>query len=189
MPITARTAARHEAVYLRLQALLKQTQAIAVRRPEALLPEATRILAEGLLFDARPFLPGPKRRRDWPLVAADQAGLAVQLGQLQAGLDAFEIRHTGWNAKLACLLWSVSDARDLPVRRLRPKLAVVAADNAHMRLLRDKLARRIDERARGTYERGYRDGQLQARAGLGAGADPDADADEPQTYPRLRLPG
>jgi len=184
MPVTARTAARHEAVYLRLQALLKQTQAIAAKRPEALLPEATRILAEGLLFDARPFLSGARRRRDWPAVSADQAGLAVQLGQVQAGLEAFEIAHTSWNTKLGCLLWLASDARDLPVRRLRPKLALNEAETTKMQQLRHLLARRIDARAEGHYDRGYRDGALQARAAHAAGAEGDADA--PQTYPRLR---
>lgn len=92
-PVTFRLAVGHEAVFVKLEALQKSVLAIAAKRPEAVVGEATRAVAEGLLLDCRPYLSG----NSLPKMAADHGGLAVQLGQALAGLAAYEARHSDWS--------------------------------------------------------------------------------------------
>lgn len=56
-PITRATAEVHEALFVRLAALLRQVEAVAARRPGAAVPPQTRAIAEALLFDTIPFTP------------------------------------------------------------------------------------------------------------------------------------
>ena len=52
--VTPDRAEAHEGLYLRLAKLLKQTETIASRKPEAEIPAETRALASDLLFEVRP---------------------------------------------------------------------------------------------------------------------------------------
>jgi hypothetical protein len=117
-PITPQAAARHEALYLRLAALLRQTEAGANKRADAPVGDIARRLAEALLFEARRFSGGPSAI---PAAAPDLVGLAVQLGQALAALDAYEARHSVWDPELAAFVWSVNGPVALPIARLRPK--------------------------------------------------------------------
>jgi hypothetical protein len=175
---TTKTKAQcHEALYPRLAALGRQIAAIAARRPAAIVPEGVRILAEGLLFDIRPFL-AARPRRDLPVAAPDYGALATQLGQALAALDVFEARHTSWHAALKCFVWRVRSEEPLPVGRLRPQTVQQApsrdkseADKKHR-----KVMLRIQEKWDEAYERGKRDGALEALA------------QPPQIYPRALGP-
>jgi hypothetical protein len=115
--LTPETAARHEALYLRLSTLLRQTEAGANKRADAPVGDITRRLAEDLLFEARHFTCGPKAI---PAAAPDLVGLAAQLGQALAALDAFEASHSCWHPELDVFVWSVNGA-PRPIARLRPK--------------------------------------------------------------------
>ena len=117
-PITPQAAARHEALYLRLATLLRQTEAGANKRADAPVGDMTRRLAEDLLFEARRFVGGPNAI---PASAPDMVGLATQLGQALAALDAYEARHSAWDPELAAFAWSVNGPVALPIARLRPK--------------------------------------------------------------------
>lgn len=148
--LTPQTAARHEAVYLRMAALTKQAEAIAAKRPETPVPEAVRVVAEGLLFDCRPFVsrhPG----RALPVAAPLYGALAAQLGQALAGLVGFEARYTHYHPKQLCYVWRVGGEVLLPVQRLRPQLVSVEAEreSAEMANIRAKLAKRIQALVRG----------------------------------------
>lgn len=117
-PITPEAAARHEALYLRLATILRQTEAAANKRADAPVGDITRRLAEDLLFEARRFVGGPNAI---PASAPDLVGLATQLGQALAALDAYEARHSVWDPGLAAFVWSVNGPVALPIARLRPK--------------------------------------------------------------------
>ncbi|HTN63121.1 MAG TPA: hypothetical protein VL147_16485 [Devosia sp.] len=144
-----------------------------------------RKLAEALLFDARRFI-GP--RGAMPVAAPDLAGLASQLGQALAGLEAYEGQHSVWDDVGKCFVWALPEQQTLPVKRLKPKVAPrPARDTAKMTLLRHKLARRMDARIEQEYERGLRDGLVQAaRMQADAEAETEAEPAPPQTYPRLQ---
>ncbi|WDR02025.1 hypothetical protein PSQ19_15255 [Devosia algicola] len=144
--ITRPTAQRHEAIFLRLTSLTKQAEAAAARRPGGEVPDGVRMVAEGLLFDCRPFLvrsPG----RALPVAAPVYGALAAQLGQALAGLVAFEARCTSYDGQHNCYVWHLGDNGFLPVQRLRPQLPppppASAKDNTAR--IRAKLARRIEK--------------------------------------------
>ncbi len=148
---TKRTADRHEALVLRLEALVRPIEAIAARRPDEPVPASLARAAEALLFDARRFT----RQRGIPAAAPAYAGLAVQLSAARARLEAFELRHTAWDPALKCVVW-ITEGEKLPLRRLRPQPAIGPRSPAQEReteKIRLKLARMIDAR----YEQGYDD--------------------------------
>lgn len=116
-PITRQTAERHEALYPRLATLLRQAEAGANKRADAPVGDAMRRLAEAVLFEAGRFASGP---RAIPPAAPDLVGLATQLGQALARLDAFEATHSAWHPALAAFVWSVQGTA-MPIARLRPK--------------------------------------------------------------------
>lgn len=170
--ITAAAADRHEALHLKLSALAAHVQAMAVRRGDTPLPPETRRLAGDLLSAVHPFAvhpfadqpagsqqasrpQAPGRRIRLPVVASGYAGLAAQLGEALAGLDAWEARHSFWSPTHKCFLWRVEGRpTPLPIRRLRPEaLAIVepAAEAAEVSDMRHKLLERIDE----LYEEAY----------------------------------
>ena len=86
----------------------------------------------------------------------------TQLGQALAGLDAFEVGHTVWNADLKCFAWQLGPDDILPVRRLRPELLRAPETDRHSKTaehMRQKIIARFRER----YEEGYEDGLKAAR--------------------------
>ena len=170
-------AERHEALWLRLTALHKDTLALGAKKPDAPTSEPVRIVVEGLLHDCLPFL-RPRKGR-FPVASADLAGLAVQLGQALAGLDAWESLNTTWDERFKCRVWEV-DGDYLPVKRLKPPAAALKYKGEDMDKLREKLARRLDQRNRGSYQEGF-------EAGRAARIGPPQPAPEapPKIYPRL----
>ena len=165
--LTRARAAAHETLFTKLDALTRQAEAIAARRPAAAVPAETRAAAEALLYDAQLVLKlsHPKRRRLWgrglPAAAGTFAGLATQLGQALAGLDAFEAAHSRWNTDLKCFAWQL-DGEPLPVRRLRPELLLAAGSERESReadMMRRKIVARFEER----YDEGFEAGLKAAR--------------------------
>lgn len=143
------------------------------------MSEPVRIVAEGLLGDCASFI--RLKREKLPVAAPDLAGLAVQLGQALAGLDAFESLHTRWDARWNCRVWNVA-GEPLPVRRLRPDVAPPPPPTTFKGdSMRDKLSQLIERRRKQAFEEGFRAGQA-ARSGAPASNDDDA----AQTYPRAR---
>ena len=171
--LTRDRAEAHETLFTKLEALTRQAEAIALRRPDAPVPPETRAAAEALLFDARKMLgqkirpahPGRRKPgRDFPAAAETFAGLSTQLGQALAGLDAFEAAHTVWNVDLKCFAWQLNGDDALPVRRLRPEL-LRAPDADRDDKNADYMRQAIVARIRARYEEGY-------EAGLEAARDP-----------------
>jgi hypothetical protein len=149
--LTRAKAEAHEALYPALARLVGQLEAMAVRKPAAPVPPATRAIAADLLFEAQAFgwNAAHRARRVLPEPAADIGGLATQLGQALALLDAYEAAHSSWNADLNCFAWLL--AEPLPIKRLRPEtssrteeLSSPAAED-----LRRRIAERLEELNRG----------------------------------------
>jgi hypothetical protein len=192
--ITRPQAERHEALWLALSALHKDIIALGAKRPDAPVSEPVRIAAEALLCDCAPFV--RQRREKLPVAAPDLAGLAVQLGQALATLDAFQDRHTHAHAELNCPMWQVSGA-PLPVMRLKPPAGALKSPYKEDDIadIRRKLVIRFDQHDRGTFQRGFAAG-LAARQGApspsphaAAPADAPSGGAEPapaQSYPRIR---
>lgn len=189
MAITRRLALRHEGLVLRLEALCRHAGAIAARKPELAVDAQTRALAEALLYDCRPFLRGLGAL---PPVAPGFGALAAQLNGARAGLEAFELRHAGWDPKLKCQCWRTADAGAMPVGRLHPE-AAAAAPKPEESAIKLALMRRIKASQESHYDMGYAAGIKAAAAGdaeadddgLGA-TDGDEDAAFRQARPRVR---
>lgn len=178
--VTHALAERHEAVWLALAALHKDVLALGAKKLTAPVPEILRIAAEGLLSDCVPF--GPSRRGRLPVAASDMGGLAVQLGQALARLDAWESQRSFLDPQLGCRMWLVAGTR-LPIMRLRPPAAALPKAHRDMADLRQKLAQRIDGQRSGDFQRGFEAGRA-ARQGKPLA---EIEAEFKRTYPRLRL--
>jgi hypothetical protein len=150
-------ARRHEALVVRLEALLRELRPLAARRPEGRVAEAMRTAAEGLLADTMYFL--PRRRREVLPVAARRLGpLAVQLGQARAALEAFELVHAGWSNKLKAFAWHTRGG-PVAVGRLRPE-GIVEADADKLGKRRHaEILRQFESRIERAYDEGYADAQ------------------------------
>lgn len=159
--ITHTLAERHEALWLRLHTLHKDICAIAAKKPEALVGNAERATAEGLISDCRPFLKKPVERL--PVAAQNFAGLAVQLGQVLARLDDFENRHAYWDGKRVCRVWRVA-GEPLPVGRLRQEVAPFELKTYQGRDLRAALVKLETARSNRIFESGFAAGRA-ARLG------------------------
>lgn len=192
---TQAMAERHEALWISLSALHKDVIALGAKRPQALVSEPVRITAEGLLSDCAPFI--RRRGERLPVAAPDLAGLAVQLGQARAALDAWEDLHTVMDARFNCKMWYLG-GNDVPVMRLKPPTAVLRKPNKDYAGMRDKLGHLIQVRMRGEFKRGYEAGRAARSNPSADGAyPPEAGGAEPaaagayeraeQTNPRLRL--
>jgi hypothetical protein len=176
-------AERHEALWLSLAALHKDTVALGAKKPNADVSDALRISAEGLLSDCAAFT--RQRKERLPVAAPDLMGLAAQLGQALAALEAWESRHTSWDAQFNCRIW-VLHSGYLPIMRLKPPAAALKAERTNYAELREKLVRRMEQRERGMYQKGFEAG-LAARAGEPSDAPvPAAEEGASQTYPRVR---
>ncbi|HEY9011093.1 MAG TPA: hypothetical protein VIN06_08740 [Devosia sp.] len=90
--LTPARAARHEALTVRIEALVKQLEPVARSKPGQEVSAPVRSLAEDLLFEAREFRARGERRG---LVAAapDYAGLFIQLGQALGMLARWRSRN------------------------------------------------------------------------------------------------
>jgi hypothetical protein len=175
--ITPALADRHEALWLRLSALLEQARPLAARKPDALISEDVRIAAEALLHDAQIFGPKRPRREQLPPAAPSWGGLAVQLGQALALLEAYEAGHTGWDGEERYRVW-LTLPYPQPVRRLLPEAEFSREGRDEMRSIRHKLAARMDKAFREHFSRGYAAGIAAARrAGAPAVAVPPARED------------
>lgn len=145
--ISRRMAERHEAVYLRLETIARQVDAIAAKKPEGAVPEAMRGMAEAVLFESHGFR---QHKRKGGLVAAapHYGALAVQLGAALATMVAYEARHTRYHHINQLTLWLV-EGEALPVRRLQPRPArgkpAPEPPRRDMADLRNKLAIRIEQ--------------------------------------------
>ncbi|MFO3796924.1 MAG: hypothetical protein ACK8QZ_06515, partial [Anaerolineales bacterium] len=102
---TQAMAERHEALWISLSALHKDIIALGAKKPQAPVSEAVRISAESLLSDCAPFI--RRRGERLPVAAPDLAGLAVQLGQALAALEAWESLHTVMDARFNCRMWNL----------------------------------------------------------------------------------
>jgi hypothetical protein len=149
--VTHALATRHELLWLQLSALHAQVTAVAIRRPAAPVSVHTGNVAEALLREAIPFL---AQGQHLPMAAPDHGGLATQLSQALAGLDAWEAANMVWRSDLGAYVWRVKDKVPLPVGRLRPRLQTqdapeaepdYAAYKANVADLRNKLAKRIEQ--------------------------------------------
>jgi hypothetical protein len=160
-PLSPKTAQRHEALYLRLAALLRQAEAVAARRPDTAVPDAMRALAETLVYDARAFTGtgGGRRPAGLPAVPPAYGGLAAALGEAFAGLEAFELRHTRWDAGLKCVVWRTSEGPQ-PVQRLHPEPAAPPASKKGESEMLKKVRQMIIRGREGAYDNGYRAGYL-----------------------------
>ena len=159
-PLTRQTAEAHEALYPALARLAAQLEAMAARRPTAPVPPAARSIAADLLFEAQAFgWHRPSRtRRDLPEPAADVGGLATQLGQALALLDAFEAAHSAWYPDRQCFAWQLLDP--LPVRRLRPETSAIVKSAKQQREsdhMRSELIRLMEAKVASSYDQGYAD--------------------------------
>jgi len=152
--ISAARAARHEALVLKLEALLHELRPLALRQPAATVPEDLRALAEGLLYDATAYAPR-RERQPFPVAAPELGALALQLGQVSAGLEAYEVRHTFWSREHGAYLWRLTRGDIIPVARLRPQLLQPAANHAEADRMRDKVVALIKARVAEAYEEGF----------------------------------
>ena len=171
--ISPRDAEAHEALVTRVLRLLKQAEAVAVRRPQEPVSPAVARLAADLLYDVGAFIPGSA---GLPHAAPDYVGLAAQLGQALAGLEAFEARHTVWDGRLKAFAWQLAAGRVQPVARLRQPVAPLSAEARQTHDLRRRLARRLAAKMDEKYALGFRAGQAaraeaagEAPAGYGEG--------------------
>jgi hypothetical protein len=159
-PLTRERAALHEALYLQLERLTAQIAAIAQRKPEAPVPEATRAIAADLLYEAQRFADAPDKRRlrGMPEPAGDVGGLATQLGRALSRLDAWEAANSAWNADLKCFVWLLRDP--LPVARLRPQTAAIVKSKTQQRQSDERrraIFRQIESRFDAGYDAGFAD--------------------------------
>lgn len=154
--ITKRLAERHEALVVRLGALERQVTAIAARNPELAVAGDVRIAAEDLLRDCRAFARGLGAL---PPAAPSYGGLAVQLGDAEARLEAFELRHSVWDVAMKCRAWMLTDGTRQPVERHNPKPAVLPTPKESSARV-EELHALFDKRIERAYDNGYMDGYL-----------------------------
>jgi hypothetical protein len=178
---TRAQAERHEALWLSLAALHKDTVALGAKKPNAPVSDAMRISAEGLLSDCAAFT--RQRGERLPVAAPDLAGLAAQLGQALAALESWDSCHTSWDTRFSCRIWNLHRGY-LPIMRLKPPAAALKFKRDDMDALRVKLDERFASLRLRDFYNGFGAGRLAEREGLPLAA---VEAEWQQTYPRLRL--
>jgi hypothetical protein len=180
---TRAQAERHEALWLSLAALHKDTTALGAKKPDAPVSDAMRISAEGLLSDCAAFT--RKRNERLPVAAPDLAGLAAQLGQALAALELWEARHTTWDTRFNCRIWTLHKGY-LPIMRLHPPAAALKFKRENGDDIRNNLGRLIQNSQRAAYEAGFSAGRAARQGQAPATLAPEAPAASTETYPRLR---
>lgn len=158
--LTAARAERHEALVLKLEALLHELRPLALRQPAAAVPEDLRVLAEGLLHDAIAFAPR-REREPFPVAAPDLGALALQLGQVLAGLEAFEVRHTFWSREHNAYVWRLPRGETAAVARLRPQLLKPTAPTPADERRRAELITMFKARIDRAFDEGMAAGRIQ----------------------------
>ncbi len=112
----SRQAEAHEALFVRVCALLDQLKPLAAKHPEgAVSPVVTRLATE--MLGAVAWFVGGKRAGCVP--AADLAGLVVQLSEARAKLEHFEAQHSAWHKDQNAHVWLLRNGT-APIKRLRP---------------------------------------------------------------------
>ena len=178
---TRAQAERHEALWLSLAALHRDTIALGAKKPNAPVSDALRIAAEGLLADCAAFT--RQRGERLPVAAPDLGGLAAQLGQALAALENWESRHTSWDTRFNCRIWSLHRGY-LPIMRLKPPAAALKFKRDDMDALRVKLVDRLAGLRLRDFYTGFNAGRRAERDGQPLA---EVEAEWQQTYPRLRL--
>ena len=161
--ITQTDAEAHEALVTRTVRLLRQAEAVSSRRPDEPVSPAVAALAADLLFEARRFAKGAAAL---PMPAPTHVGLAAQLGQALAQLEAFEALHTVWDARFKAFVWRLSRGRVQPVARLRQPVTP-PSETRDSHTLRDLLAKRMQAKFEEEYERGYAAGKAEREGAAG----------------------
>ncbi|KQX38293.1 hypothetical protein ASD04_11845 [Devosia sp. Root436] len=174
-------AERHEALWLSLAALHKDTIALGAKKPTAPVSDALRISAEGLLSDCAEFI--RQRGERLPVAAPDLAGLAVQLGRALAALESWESHHTTWDERFNCRIWHLH-AGYLPIMRLKPPAAALKFKRDDLNAIRVKLDERFTNLRLRDFYNGFRAGRQTERESRPLAA---VEAEWQKTYPRLRL--
>ena len=146
--ISRRMAERHGALFLRLEPLARQAEAMAAKHKLKAVPEDMRLKAEAALYESHAFC--LQRRRCLTPAAPHFGALSTQLGAVLAEMVAFETSHSQWDKARKARMWLVEGGAALPVRRLLPKNGIPTADEdaqraAYMGDLRIRLAERIDQ--------------------------------------------
>jgi hypothetical protein len=155
-------ATAHEALYLRLDRLVRQVEALAARKPDAAVPAATQRLAAVLMSEVGRFHLEATLDRGSNPGAKDLAGLATELGQALARLDLFETAHSVWSVEHNCFVWQLRRDELAPVARLRQKatgFAKSAKEKKEGQRIRRELYRLMDAKVSTAYEQGYADCQ------------------------------
>lgn len=150
--ITIARAEAHEALYLRLEALVRLAGGVGARRPGEPVPDEVRARAEDLLYESRRFAAAGIRSRSGRRGGVEPAaptygGLAAQLSEALAALETYEHRHTRWDGGLKCVVWQVEGA-PLPVRRLNPRPVLPPQErkpSPALEQLRRQIADRIEQ--------------------------------------------
>lgn len=174
-------AERHEALWLSLTALHKDTVALGIKQPTAPVTEALRIRSEGLLSNCAAFT--RRRGERLPVAASDLMGLATQLGQALAALESWESRHTSWDERFNCRIWNLHTGY-LPIMRLKPPAAALTRKREDMDGLRVKLEERFTGLRLRDFYNGFGAGRRAERESQPLAA---VEAEWQKTYPRLRL--
>jgi hypothetical protein len=156
--ISLERARQHEALVLKLEALMADVRKLAAKSPEGAVGERLRAAAEGLLHDAQKFRVRGRREK-LPVAPATFGALALELAQARARLEAFELAHSYWSAAHKAHVWRVANQVE-PIRRLRPALA--AADPEQQKANRkrmDEVLQMMMARVERAYNKGYEDGR------------------------------
>ncbi|WP_461382817.1 hypothetical protein [Devosia indica] len=142
-----RQAEAHEALFVRVCALLDQLKPLAAKHPEGPVAPVVTRLATGML-GAVAWLVGEKRAGCVP--AADLAGLVAQLSEARARLEHFEAQHSAWHKDQNAHVWLLRNGT-LPIKRLRPHTTKPPRpqDDPEARQRRKELERRINAITKG----------------------------------------
>jgi len=145
--LNARQAHAHEALFVRLCALLDQLKPLAAKHPVASVSPAVTQLAVEMLGAAAWFA-GEKRAGCVP--AADLAGLMAQLSEARAQLEHFEAQHSAWDKAQNAHVWLLRNGT-APIKRLRPHTTKPPRprDDPAARQLRRELESRINAITKG----------------------------------------
>jgi hypothetical protein len=173
-PVGGAVATLHETLYPRMAALLKQAEAHAARHPKMTVDPRTEQLAGRLMLLARrlghrrverPALPAPSPAPlpvpappPPPLPVLSWAGLAAELGQAMAALDAFEAAHCVWDRRLGGYAWALPEGGRRSVARLRPPVAPDGVDQEQSDRRKQEFTRMFMLRIQEAREEGFRIG-------------------------------
>lgn len=154
--ISPSLARRHEAVAVRLDALLRELAPIARKRPEGRVPPAVAESAARVLTEARPFGAVPVLSPGQSSHDESWAGLIAALVEARARLETFETAHSAWDGHGRA--WCTPGGPQ-PIARLRAaiKPRPGATTPARSNDVRQRLTARIDGMIVTAYQQGFAD--------------------------------